>query len=210
MRPDNERRTAKELGFKAWFSQVFWYHYKGVVLLVLGVAAVAAVIIVNAATKPETDAVIVIVTEEYTGFDRLYAIKSAAGRRFKARGKDPEISVVDLEINQNTGAVVGVGDNFKLLGTFTEPEMVLYLMDGPNVARYTKEGGHFLPEMAAEYGVSNGVAIPLDTEFFKAMGYEGEKALFALFKAPHYNATEKDAAYYDRARMALDGLLEAE
>jgi len=209
MRPDDERRTMKELGFKTWLSDVLWYHYKGAILLGLAAVAVFLFIVLNQMLKPKNDVVIVLAVERGTGIERLNEIRLAAGKYFEEDGKKANVSVVELVVGSESSDFLP-GDPMKMAASFMQPEMVLYLMDEANTKRYGDEPGRFSPSIAAEYGATGETAIYLgDAALFVRLGYTGENRLYAFFKERHYNATDEER-WYDAARLALNGLLEAE
>lgn len=209
MRPDDERRTIKELGFRTWLTDVFWYHYKWAVIGVAAAIAVVAVM-VSLSSGPKSDAIVILATSEIIEQDRVNSLKLAIGDALGDVNGDGQIVISTQQLVLNgSGGVYSSDDSTKLMTSFLDDGIVLYFFDEKNLKIYAPPGNEqFNADLASEYGGKNG-AVPLGSvQLFKDLGFTGEDELYACFKAKSYRVSKSDAEYYQNARRIMDGLTE--
>jgi hypothetical protein len=212
MRPDDDPRTIKELGFKAWFTDVLWYHYKWVILGSLAVLVAAGAIAMQFFSKTETDAEIVLAVSKTISPEKVNDLKFVIGGILGDVNGDGEILIsinqflLNPDEDEKTYNPSFSTDSSAMLATFLRPNIVLYLFDRVNLEIYAPLGNErFNADVAAEYGGSNGV-VPLgDVELFKQLDLTGEDELYACFKVKTLNVKKNDEEYYQTARKIMDG-----
>ena len=226
MRSDDEKRTIRELGFKKWFSDVFWYHYKWTLIVgLLVVAAVVSLLVLNLGV-PGNDAVIMLAVSKTLPGEAVNSLKYAAAECVGDVNGDGQvvINVVQLLLNPADGMIDQTVENnaSSMVTSFLQNEMVLYIFDEANLEAYAAPGsGRFNEELAAEYGGSGGaVALTADlpgakssemlTAFIDAASAQDQK-LYACFKEKPFTADSiSDADFYSIAVTLMDGFCRGE
>jgi hypothetical protein len=209
MRPDDERRTIAELGFKQWFTDVLWYHYKWVIIGAAAAILALAVLISWQSQVIENDITVVLVSSEGLSYRAEGEIKAAIGAYSGDVNGDGKIVVALNALNPQAGAPPGVqSDSTALMASIANPDIVLYIMDSVNAELYIKGNtGVFNEELAKAYG-GQACAIPLDGSYlFDSLGLEG---YFVGLKNKAYNIKQSDGQYYALAFRVLEGILSRE
>ena len=214
MRPDNERRTIKELGFRVWLTDVLWYHYKGVILFTLAAVVCVCMFWLLRDKDPKADAVVMVLTTKPLGIQVYNDLHLAAEKHLPdANGDGQTVAAVTEILLETTGTIADATlseNKAKLATSFLHPDTVVYIMDRTCMEKYAFEPGRYNAEQAAAYGAA-GPVIPLEnTAWAQKHGLTGENALFACIKTKPYNSKLPDEEYYAKAHAVLLGLLEAE
>lgn len=214
MRPDGEKRTIQELGFRVWLTDVLWYHYKGVILFSVAAVLCLSAFLLLRENDPRPDAVVMVLTTDSLGVHVYSDLHVAAASKFPDLNGDGQ-SVVSLTeiLLESTGTLAdaALNDNqAKLATSFLHPDTVVYLMDQTCMEKYASEPGRYSVEQAAVFGAA-GPAISLEnTPWAKKHGLTGENTLYACIKSKPYNISLSDEAYYAKAQAIIKGLMEAE
>lgn len=212
MRSDNEPRKIKDLGFKTWFTDVLWYHYKWVILGLLASLVAGTVIIGQLFFKTKDDVEIILGVSKIIKAEKVNDLKLAIGDILGDVNGDGKIiiNINQLLLNPETDDYdpSSSADATTMLSTFLRKDIVLYLFDKINLGIYAGPGNErFNAKLAATYGSSYG-AVPLgEVELFKKLGLTGEDELFACFKVKTFNVKTSDQKYYQTARKIMDGLV---
>ncbi len=214
MRDDNEKRGIRELGFRRWFTDVYWYHYRWTLFAVLAAALVLVWILILTRTRTKPDATVILVTgTEIDGYtvNALEALFASALGDYNGDGE------AVVAVNQYVmGTATSAGSVLQrasdaVTATFLNNDLVLYLFDGYALPRWNADDGRFSDELAQRYGGADR-AIPISAlPVFEQLGFTEEYPLWLCIKGKVYafessHLTEEE--YYGAALTLLDRLYE--
>ena len=129
--------TIKELGFKPWFTEVFWYHYKWWVLgIILGVVA-ATSFAVSVATQKNPQFSYVIATQYNMGSSDVWAdFDSKIQDLFPGAYISPQLIIYGSAENTDSD---GVPVDY-MTTTFNNSWTTLYILSEPVYKVYADQG----------------------------------------------------------------------
>lgn len=117
-----------EKGFLYWFTNVFWYHYGKIAIIVLAVVIIAVWLTVDALHKEEYDLNIVVAANgpvSDAGAEELRAALSKVIGDVNGDGKSLiNIQTIDLSDPENLE-----GNQYRLLLYLSLPEFTLFILD---------------------------------------------------------------------------------
>lgn len=132
----------KEKGFKDWFTNVFWFHYKWWFLIAVFIVAVVIIIAVDSATTVEYDFTVVVSTDGEVAATRMEEIlEIVAGSVGDLNG--------DGEVNVNF--VTTANDSSRTMLYLSDDSYPLFLVDRQNSDVFTT-AGYFEDELSS-YGI---------------------------------------------------------
>ena len=138
-------------GFVYWFTNVFWYHYGKLSILVLFLAAAAIWMTVEALKKEKYDLNVAVVSD--TGIARsdasaLSALFAEAAGDVNGDGK-ALVNIVTVTMKDEESPETG---RYQALLYLSLPEYTIFLMNEEESARYVKEDETF--QSLADYGIA--------------------------------------------------------
>ncbi len=176
---NNKLKTniAENGGFKHWFVNVFWYHYKWPVLVVIVVVGIIAFITWDSLRKTRYDTTVVIATDYYvddTALDALDAVLKPAVKDYDGNGQ-VNIQYIVLYVNGDTE--LGRQNQERMYLYMTMDDVALYLMSDEVSAAYTNPVLEYFTDELEKYGLDydedNPVRMSLeDNQTLAACGME--------------------------------------
>ncbi len=142
-------KTPKK-GFVYWFTNVFWYHYGKLSILVLFLLAAAVFMTVEMVKKPEYDLNVAVVSDgaiARSDADALARLFAAAAGDVNGDGK-ALVNVVTVALENEEQPESG---RYQTLLYLSLPEYTVFLMNERESARYAKEDDTF--QLLADYGI---------------------------------------------------------
>lgn len=140
-----------EKGFRYWFTNVFWYHYGKIAIVVLILVVIAVWLTVDALHKEEYDLNLVVAANgavSEAGADELRAALEKTVGDVNGDGKSLiNIQTIDLADPENLE-----GNQYRLLLYLSLPEYPLFLLDEDRSTLFCGKEDTFQP--LADYGVT--------------------------------------------------------
>ena len=137
-------------GFVYWFTNVFWYHYGKISLLVLFLLAAAIWMTVDMLKKEEYDLNVAVVADGAIARSDAKALAdlfAAAAGDVNGDGK-ALVNIVTVTLEDEEQPEAG---RYQALLYLSLPEYTLFLMNEAESARYVKEDETF--QILADYGI---------------------------------------------------------
>lgn len=215
MRSDSDPRTIRELGLKAWITDVLWYHHKGKIIGGLVGLIVIIWLISLACSKTNPDITVLLVTGTEVDTTAVNTLESAfASALGDVNGDGKEyVSVTQYVLGTATdaGAVVHSA-SASVTASFLNNDIVLYLFDEAGLKTYNIDDGRFSTELAKKYGGENRAIYLSDIPVIRdLLGFNEEYPLYLCIKGETYaykssKLTEEE--FYGTALQLLDSFFE--
>lgn len=140
-------------GFRHWFVNVFWFHYKWPVLVVAVILGIVVFITVDALRQTRYDTTVVIATDYYvddTALDALDAVLKPVVEDVDGNGV-VNIDYAVLYVNGDTE--LGRQNQERMYLYMTQEDVSLYLMSGDISDAYTNPLLEYFTDEVAQYGL---------------------------------------------------------
>ena len=211
MRSDSDPRTIRELGFKAWLTEVLWYHHKGKIIAgLVGLIVVLWLIgLARSQTKPDITLILVTGTEvDATAVDTLESAFASALGDENGDGK-AYVSVTQYVLGSaGQGGDIVYSASASVTASFLNNDVVLYLFDEAGLSMYNIDDGRFSDELAEKYGGTDRAVrisdVPVISEL---VGFNDDYPLYLCIKGKTYAYTSSkltEEEYYGTALKLLD------
>lgn len=215
MRSDSDPRTIRELGLKAWITDVLWYHHKG--KMIGGLVGIIVVLwlltLARSKTNPDITVLLVTGTEvDTTAVNTLESAFASALGDVNGDGKE-YVSVTQYVLGTATdaGSVVHSA-SASVTASFMNNDIVLYLFDETGLATYNIDDGRFSTELAEKYGGENRAIYLSDIPVIRdLLGFNENYPLYLCIKGETYaykssKLTEEE--FYGTALQLIDSFFE--
>lgn len=148
-------------GFKHWFVNVFWFHYKWPVLAGVLVLGIVGFITWDSLRQTRYDATVVIATDYFvdeTELDALDEVLKPAVGDLDGNGQ-VNIAYATLYVDENNE--VGRQNEERMYLYMTQEDVSLYLMSGEVSAAYTDPRLDFFTDELSQYELDSDPANPV-------------------------------------------------
>lgn len=123
-------------GFKSWFENVYWFHYRWPTLAGVVVIAVALFLVLDSVNKVHYDLSIVVASKDTiadSAFDEINKVVSDAVGDLNGNGKT-EIQFVVLSMGDDD---IGIANQQRIYLCLSDTQYVIYLLDESNSSLFT-------------------------------------------------------------------------
>ncbi len=131
-------------GFKHWFINVYWYHYKWVTLVGIAVIIVLVSLIHSVVTRTEPDITVVLATESPMTQMTAEPFETFIGEIVGDVNQDGSVSVELQALNINTDTQIGSANRMLLTALLSREDVHLYILD-LETAEDFESGDFFTP-----------------------------------------------------------------
>lgn len=198
-------------GFKHWFVNVFWYHYRWPLLVAVVVLGIVIFITVDALKKERYDTTVVIATDYYvddTGLDALDAVLKPVVEDLDGNGQ-VNIQYVVLYVGDTE---LGRQNQERMYLYMSQEDVALYLMSENMSDGYTNPQLEFFTDELGQYGLpydqENPVRVSLaDNPVLAACGMEDIYLSIMDYTTVKGGSTTRNAR--DTAIAMANALIEA-
>jgi hypothetical protein len=138
-------------GFRHWFVNVFWFHYRWPLLIGVVVLGIIVFITIDSLRKERYDATVVIATDYYVdeeALDSLDAVLKPVVKDVDGNGK-VSIEYVVLYVNGDTE--IGRQNQERMYLYMTQDDVSLYLMSDEISSAYTNPELEYFTDDLSEY-----------------------------------------------------------
>lgn len=141
-------------GFRHWFVNSFWYHYKWPVLIVVVILAIVVYITADAARQENYDAMVVVASKTYMTQDDLEELTELFESAIDDRDGDGDVSVY-LQIVYMGSGDLAEDSQERMLLYLTDSDYVIFLMDGTTASTYANEAVGYFNDPLSDYGLES-------------------------------------------------------
>ena len=138
-------------GFKHWFSNVFWYHYKWPVIVAVVVLTVVVYTTVDAIRTPRYDAKIAVVTNRTVTEEQLEEVRDVVAAALGDVNGDGKTNIFFRLANLSDEEYAAEYREM-FFTCLSDPDYAVYLMDDATSALYTSSAMDYFDSLEA-YGL---------------------------------------------------------
>ena len=140
-------------GFRHWFANVFWYHYKWPVIVAVIVLTVLIYTTVDALRTPRYDAKLAVITTRTMTDEQFDEVRDTLAAALGDVNGDGRENILIRLANLSDGEYA---DEYKevFFTCLSDEDYVIYLMDGDTSAVYTSAAMGYFDELA-DYGIAS-------------------------------------------------------
>ena len=185
-------------GFKHWFVNVFWYHYRWPVLAAVVVLGIIAFITVDSLRRERYDVTVVIATDYYVDQEDLDALDKVLRPVAQDTDGNGRVSI-RYETLYVGNTELGRQNQERMYLYLTQNDVALYLMSQDISDAYTDPELEYFTDEVAQYGLEPDPANPVRTSL------TGNKTLAACgMENISDTLVENDGRRFKAVKMNLD------
>jgi hypothetical protein len=148
-----KQSIAENGGFKHWFVNVFWYHYKWPVLVVCVVLGIIGFITWDSLRQVRYDTTVVIATDYYVDEDALDALDAVLKPVVGDLDGNGQVNIAYAVLYVNDNTELGRQNQERMYLYATQEDVGLYLMSENISDAYTNPYLEFFTEDVSTYGL---------------------------------------------------------
>lgn len=160
-----KRQIEENGGFKHWFVNVFWYHYRWPMLACVVVLGIIAFITVDSLRRERYDTTVVIATDYYVDESKLSALNEVLEPVVEDIDGNGQVNISYVCLYADPNNEVGRQNQERMYLYMTQEDVAMYLMSENISDGFTNPQLEYFVDEVAQYGLtpdsSNAVRVDL-------------------------------------------------
>ena len=140
-------------GFRQWFVNVFWFHYKWPLLVAVAVLGIVTFITVDSLSRERFDTTIVIATDYYVDEEMLAALDDVLTEVVEDIDGNGTVNIAYALLYVDENNEVGRQNQERMYLYMTQEDVALYLMSSDVSEAYTHPQLEYFTDPVANYGL---------------------------------------------------------
>lgn len=160
-----KRQIEENGGFKHWFVNVFWYHYRWPLLVGVVILGIIAFITVDSLRRERYDTTVVIATDYYVDEAKLGALNEILEPVVEDLDGNGQVNISYVVLYADPNNEVGRQNQERMYLYMTQEDVAMYLMSENISDGFTNPQLEYFVDEVAQYGLTpdpdNGVRVDL-------------------------------------------------
>lgn len=149
-----KRQIEENGGFKHWFVNVFWYHYRWPMLVGVVILGIIAFITVDSLRRERYDTTVVIATDYYVDESKLDALNEVLEPVVEDIDGNGQVNISYVVLYADPNNEVGRQNQERMYLYMTQEDVAMYLMSENISDGFTNPQLEYFVDEVAQYGLT--------------------------------------------------------
>lgn len=149
-----KRQIEENGGFKHWFVNVFWYHYRWPVLVAVVILGIILFITVDSLRRERYDTTVVIATDYYVDESKLDALNEVLEPVVEDLDGNGQVNISYVVLYADPNNEVGRQNQERMYLYMTQEDVAMYLMSENISDGFTNPQLEYFVDEVAQYGLT--------------------------------------------------------
>lgn len=149
-----KRQIEENGGFKHWFVNVFWYHYRWPLLVAVVILGIILFITVDSLRRERYDTTVVIATDYYVDESKLDALNEVLEPVVEDLDGNGQVNISYVVLYADPNNEVGRQNQERMYLYMTQEDVAMYLMSENISDGFTNPQLEYFVDEVAQYGLT--------------------------------------------------------